>query len=238
MKKIFSLAVAALFVCTANAQDYNRVTVAYQNLDLNNNTNISSVASIGDMDGFKVGYTHGFNLTSKAPLYLEVGADFIFNIHSSDVTYTEGAGIMTNVKAKHTGTTCGLTIPVSLAYKFNLGEKWWIEPFAGANVKFNFTGRTKYKYTNVVGLQDADMDWFKEEDMSRDDLAPGEGGSYYNYLGGEACKRVQFGGQFGVNVGYKRFNLNVAYQIHSTLQKTDNFTVNTRAFTFGVGYNF
>lgn len=237
MKKFLSIAIAALLACTAHAQDYNRVTVGFQSLDLHNNTNITSIASEGTMDGFKVGYTHGFSLGKETPLFLEVGADFSYNISSSEVTYLSSP--LTGVQYDRRNTTCGITVPVSLGYKFSFQNGMWLEPYAGVNMKVNLSGKTKHEFKNAPGMKDADMDWFKTEDMSRDDLAgSGDDLLYYNNLGNAACRRVQFGGQVGVNVGYKRMNLNVAYQMHTNLQNANNFKINTRALTVGVGYNF
>lgn len=233
MKKILSMAVAALLACTAHAEDYNRVTLGFQTLDLHNNTSISSIASDGVLDGFKVGYTHGFGLSSETPLFLEVGADFNFNTSDTESTYLTDnlAGLQYNSR----NTTCGITIPVSLGYKFSLGDNVWLEPYAGINLKANLMGKTKKDFENAPGMKDTEMDWFNTADMSNRELA---GGLYINYLGGAACKRFQFGGQVGVNVGYKRVNLNVAYQMHTPLQKAGDFKINTRALTVGVGYNF
>lgn len=236
MKKILSVAVAAMLVCTANAQDYNRVTVGYQSLDLHNNTNIQSIASHGTLDGFKLGYIHGFNLDDDTPLFLEVGGDVNFNTHVSDVTYLSEP--LRGVEYKSRSTNIGITVPVSLAYKFSFRNGMWLEPYAGVCLKVNLRGKTKNEFKADYGLKDANMDWFNSEDMSSEDVSFGDGGSYYNNMGNAACKRVQFGGQVGLNIGYKHVNLNVAYQMHTVLQKAENFNINTRAFTVGVGYNF
>lgn len=236
MKKILSMAVAALLACTVHAEDYNRVTLGYQSLDLHNNTNIKSLASDGALDGFKLGYTHGFGIAGETPLFLEVGADFNFNTSKTESTYLSDPveGIQFDTRS----TTCGITIPVSLAYKFSFQNGMWLEPYAGINLKLNLMGKTKTTFKNAPSMKDADMNWFKAEDMSLEDVSEGEGGIYYNNMGGAACKRFQFGGQVGVNVGYKRVNLNVAYQMHTPLQKAGGFKINTRALTVGVGYNF
>lgn len=236
MKKIFSLTVAALLACTVFAQDYNRVTIGYQSLTPHNNTKFISIASDGTLDGFKIGYTHGFSLASEAPFYLEVGADFNYNGSSSDITVLSSS--LKGVKYKRTNTTCAITVPISMAYKFDLTNGMWIQPYAGAILKYNISGRTKHKFKNAPTLKNASMNWFNKNDMSKEDISDGEGGILYNYQGGDACKRFQFGGQVGINIGYKNVNLNVAYQMHTPLQKTHDFKITTRAFTVGVGYNF
>lgn len=237
MKKILSLVVVALLACAAHAEGYNRITLGYQSLDFHSNSDINSVASHGTVDGAKIGYTHGFGLCGEKPLFLEVGADFNFNTSLSEVTFLSSP--LTGIKFDSRSTTCGITIPVSLGYKFSFNNKMWIEPYAGVNLKVNIMGKTKNDYSDASGLQDADMNWFNVADMSRDDVAgTGDDKTYYNYMGEAACKRAQFGGQFGVNVGYKRVNLNVAYQLHTPIQKIDDFKVSTRALTVGVGYNF
>ena len=145
---------------------------------------------------------------------------------------------MSGVKYKRTNSTCGITVPISLAYKFELTNGMWIEPYAGVCLKYNVSGKTKHKFKNAPSLKNASMNWFNKSDMSKEDISDGEGGILYNYQGGAACKRFQFGGQVGLNIGYKSVNLNVAYQMHTPLQKTHDFKINTRAFTVGVGYNF
>lgn len=235
MKKILSMAVAVLLACTAFAEDYNRITLAYQGLDFSISNRTPSVGRDGALDGFKLGYTHGFGLSSKAPVFLEVGADVSFNISDADVTILSTS--LEGVKYNRRVNTCGITIPVSLGYKFSFKNKMWLEPYAGACFKFNIMGKTKYDYADNSGIKDADMNWFKEADMSiEDEFGPDK--MMLNYMGGSACKRAQFGGQFGVNLGYKHVNLNVGYQIHSQLQKSATVKVNTNALTVGIGYTF
>lgn len=159
MKKILSMAVAALLACTAFAENYDRVTLAYQSLDFRTSNDISSVAKNGTLDGVKLGYTHGFGLTSKAPVFLEVGADFNFNISVAENT------ILTTPQMKFDSRvmTCGITVPVSLGYKFSFKNKMWLEPYAGICLKVNIMGKTKYDWADT-DQYDVNMDWFKKAD--------------------------------------------------------------------------
>lgn len=234
MKKILSMAVAALLACTAFAENYDRVTLAYQSLDFRTSNDYPSVGKDGTLDGVKLGYTHGFGLCSKAPVFLEVGADFNFNMSSADVTILTAP--LDGVKYSSRVMTCGITVPVSLGYKFSFKNKMWLEPYAGICLKVNIMGKTKYDWADT-DLYDVNMDWFKKADMGFESQISSEEEGHI-YLGGSACNRAQFGGQVGVNLGYKHVNLNVAYQMHTQLQKSQYVKVNTNALTVGVGYTF
>ena len=98
--------------------------------------------------GFELGYIKGINLTSRIPLFLELGGQLTWT-HAKDEVYS--------VDVKH--TFMNISIPVNVAYKFAFAssENITIVPFVGPNFKFNVIGKKKWGDEKTSYLSKDDM---------------------------------------------------------------------------------
>ena len=245
MKKITILAVLAVLASSVQAQivssnsskierievapkeksGYNRIYAGYANLKPHYSTNVNDLSSavsdrnddLSPLSGFKVGYLHGSKVANKIPLFLEWGAEFAYNQKSG---YVGLSNYDDDYEDYCTSKTFGVVIPLNITYKFEFRNGLYVAPYAGINGRVNVIGKT------TLDESDEDYDWFDEDDMGED----------------EAYKRFQFGGQFGVNLGYKALNVNIGYQMNRPIYKVeesgDYIKLSTRSFTVGLGINF
>lgn len=207
MKKLLSMIAVCLMAITANAQeDYNRVSISYSPTlwtDIFYGDNMTT-------HGVGAQYVHGFSLSEDYPVFVEAGADF-----------TYGFGTEKNPLFKANFSMCDVTVPVSAAYKFDLGANdMAITPFIGVHGKFNLMNKVKLT-EQITGLS-ATIDYFDKEDvkvLGEDDIA----------------KRFQFGGQIGATFTSNNVSLTLAYKGSFTKFLDD---VSSHGFMIGIGYNF
>lgn len=136
--------------------------------------------SYQDYKGFNVGYTYGYGITSKAPLFVEASPSLSFLFNSANgidfaakkpvQVEDKEKGTVTNVlvgaKGKARDFMMSLNIPVNITYKFNAGKGWYIAPYAGLHLKFNIAARTSYTgkmlATAAVNFTQEEIDAAKE----------------------------------------------------------------------------
>ena len=211
MKKILAIVATVLVAFSAQAQnsDYNRISIGYDQMHLSES--YDGYGGSMDLPGFDANYAHGFNLTSKLPLYLEVGGRLTFNT-KKDSSYDYelvGGNVRVNMLA--------LSIPVSLTYKFTFGDGFYVAPFAGINAHFNLV--CQEKGTTHVGSH--------EETVTE------------NMLSGDNSWNVcQFGGQVGVNLGYKAFNLGFGFYPSTPIYSKGDHKIRNNDWAITVGLNF
>lgn len=217
-------------VLVNDCDNYNRVYLGYSSLKPRYSTTFSDATSFVEsynddlkaLGGFKFGYLKGVNLKSNLPLFLEVGAEFSLNTKKKcvGVEYDKDYDDLRS-------TAVAIDIPISVAYKLGFNNGVYVEPYAGIRGRINVLGSTTY--TGSESFDDDKLNWYDSASSQMDD---------------EAYRRFQFGGQFGLNVGYKAVNLNIGYEMYSPLYKsdysgTDSYDkLNTRNFTIGLGVNF
>lgn len=112
-------------------------------------------------------------------------------------------------------TNLSVDIPVNFTYKFKWKNGWHVSPFIGAFARIH-----AYTHGKVAGI---DTDLFEKMDGD--------------------LNRVQYGGQVGINGGYKRLNMRIAYQFESDLVDTkrdgsDGVSLSSSAFVTGIGITF
>lgn len=167
---------------STDTEDYNRVSITYNNIDLSPDG--------GDgfgLNGVGVDYIHGFSLSSELPLFIETGAKFTAAFHSESLD--DG---YEDFDMKY--TFMSLAVPVNVAYKFAIGEDMSIQPYAGLNFKFNVVGKIKASY-------DGDSEsWsvFDKDDMDELEM-------------GDTWKRFQLGWHIGAGLNYKQFYVGLSY---------------------------
>lgn len=139
--KFFAVAVLAAMTADATAQ-LTKDTRGWTRVELSFDAQKMKVKD-GDKswDGEKqkgaaIGFMKGINITSKMPLFLDLGARLAW-LHSKDEFH--GGDTKT--------TFMNIAVPVNAAYKLSFASSpISIVPFFGPNFKFNFYGRTKTSY--------------------------------------------------------------------------------------------
>lgn len=192
---------------------YDRVTLSYSY-----NKGEIDIKGADDLtyNGVAIDYIHGFSLSKTLPLFIEtgIGADFGFYRDSPDEeeSYSE-----TTI----TGTAISFSVPVNVAYKFNVNPDFSIHPYLGLNFKLNVFSETTTK-ESYDGDYDDDkhtVNNFDKKDVGKD----------------LKWNRFQLGWHIGVGVNYKAFYAGLSYgtDFMELAKKT-----NTSTFKIGVGFNF
>jgi len=176
------LSITTLFSTVANAQfikndtsSYQRYEVAYASQRINGlvkkdtwkavDTEIKAI-------GVELGYLRGINVTSKLPLFVELGGQ---------VTYTHTRDELKGKKYMHTFISA--SVPINAAYKLVFSDFDFISivPFIGPNFKFNLIG-------NIQGESQGNQ--FDYSYLNKEQMA---------HRGGKAS-RYQFGWNYGVGI--------------------------------------
>ena len=153
-------------------------------------------------NGFSIGYDRAIGLTSKIPLYVEIGGAIQYAGQNIKVNDDEG-----NVKT--TSNLLSVKVPVSILYRWNVANSnWSIIPKAGFDGRFNVLGKGKETYTasdySHKFTTTNRYNMFKEGENGTDG---------YNglYASGDKCSRFQVGWHVGANVEYKSLLLGITY---------------------------
>lgn len=239
MKRLNGILVACVLMVTgtASADDYNRVSIScdvdhygYNKEFYGNNKdeNPSFTAC-----GFGLSYVHGFSLSKKLPMFLEVGGNISYcdntELQIVEVPYNDEYVLKTQFG------NLNVRIPVNFAWKFQLNQKHSLTPYTGINFKFNCL--TQFREGIATDGRTAWTDWIsvlkknESKDVHEEDV--------WNIF--------QMGWQIGLNWGIKRVNLGLewGYDFLPAYYKTirigsfkETFKVNTCSFKFSVGYTF
>lgn len=103
--------------------------------------------------GAAIGFMKGINITSKLPLFLDLGARLSW-LHSKD-EWNNG------VDCSKKTTFMNIAVPVNAAYKLSFASSpISIVPSFGPNFKFNFYGRTK----DEVGNKESKFKWLNSDE--------------------------------------------------------------------------
>lgn len=234
MKKMKSLLVAAslLVAGSAMADSYNNVSISYNSDHYGYNSEWYGSDKDDDpsfsTNGLGLNYIHGFGLSSKLPMYLEVGANLNFNFYSNTEKF-DGA------RYKQQFQNYNLAIPVNFAWKFNLPKGFTITPYTGINFRLNMASKGR------VGAEDDGVSVW---------------GDWVNYLKKDEEKGVdkddvwnvfQMGWQIGARASWKSFTLGLQWGVdfipaYSYTYKEEGFnakySINTTRFKLSLGYNF
>lgn len=159
--------------------------------------------------GAAIGFMKGINITSKMPLFLDLGARLSW-LHSKD-EWTSGG-----VDCSKKTTFMNIAVPVNAAYKLSFASSpISIVPFFGPNFKFNFYGRTKTE----IGDKESKLKWLNSDE-------------------GDA-RIFQFGLNLGVGVNIERFYVGYTFQPDIvSYVKNDDYKLKTINNLIAVGINF
>ena len=152
-------------------------------------------------NGVSIGYDRAIGLTSKIPLYVEIGGAIQYagqNIKVKNEDNEKAASNLLSVK-----------VPVSILYRWNVANSnWSVIPKAGFDGRFNVLGKGKVTYTDSDYSHEFTTtnryNMFKEGENGKDG---------YNGLNasGDKCSRFQVGWHVGANVEYKSLLLGITY---------------------------
>lgn len=227
MKRILNIAVALLVSGSAMAlkaaESYNLAGVSANQMHFN--TTEDGLSDSGSFFGFGVNYLHGFGLTEKLPLYLEVGGAMKFMFYSDHVKefiFSSDQPVLQAVNRRRIQTVT-LSVPVNLAYKWNINEKWSIVPFAGVDLKSHLSGW----FTDIV------------RDENYGDTR--ECGNLFSkkYMDGAQWRHFQLGWNIGARAEYRRVFASLSYGTDFIrLQDHGGSRMSTQNIALTLGYKF
>lgn len=212
--KFFAVAVLAAMTADATAQ-LTKDTHGWTRVELSFDAQKMKVKDgNASWDGEKqkgaaIGFMKGVNITSKMPLFLDLGARLAW-LHSKD-EWTSGG-----VDCSKKTTFMNIAVPVNAAYKLSFASSpISIVPFFGPNFKFNFYGRTKEE----VGNKESKYKWLNSDE-------------------GDA-RIFQFGLNLGVGVNIQRFYVGYTFQPDlSSYVKHDGYKLKTINNFISLGVSF
>lgn len=223
MKKFFVLGMMAFISMFASAQivSSNSTRITKEKTPSANYSRLylgyANMMPAGDTDsddealqGLKFGYLKGISLTNKVPLFLQVGGEIQYGTYSDSET-VYGYDCTTRLNE------LGIAIPVSLTYKYTFTNGFYLEPYAGIRFRVNLLA-------NMSESFDGDKETLSFFDKDK--------------MGDTAFKRFQFGGQIGLNFGYKALNVNVGFDMYSPISKANKYKYKYNTVTVGLGVNF
>lgn len=213
-------------IFTKDTKNYNFVYAGYSHIFVENLYDI-------DMNGFTLGYAHGFNLTKSLPLFLEAGANFqaSYGGFVFDGYYGDGSLVSDLDYSLYS-----LNIPVHVAYKFSfLDNLIGVTPFIGLNFRVHLSGKVKDTRSNHWESESKSYDLFDEDEMKAFDDQ-------------KAFNRFQMGLNVGVKLNYKKYVLGLCYTtdfmpiVKNDLYVEDLYVGEVKAetgvMTISLGYNF
>lgn len=209
---------------TASTENWSRVFASYNNISF----------SEGDfsLNGVSVGYERGFNVSRNLPLFIKVSPQLTYGggtMKESDSGSDEwGGGEWSEWSygpyneygeyeddsygdEKPKMTYMAINVPVSVTYRWAVGNKLSIEPYAGVNFRINVIGKMK--------SGDFKMNFFKKDEVG-DDLV---------------WNRFQLGGQIGVGVNYSKLYAGIGYGF-DFMELAKKTKLSTLSIT--LGFNF
>lgn len=213
---LVAVAMTLVFALQGHAQGYNRIGLSYELETLS-----QKHADNTNLNGFGIGYLHGFRLSSSVPVYLETGLKMTAGFWSDSETEDD----YNIYEYDYNMTKLSLAVPVNASYRFDLKNGMSIQPYLGLNFKFNLLADCK----------------IKESEYDEDDFELIESDSVtINLLKGENAANVfQLGWHVGVVYNYRWLNFGLSYGtdfIKFSSQKP--YSVNSSTFNVTVGYNF
>lgn len=196
--------------------NYNRIYLGYSGL---NASNFTTGSLLNRFNGGELGYLRGINLTKKAPLFLEIGG-----CASMDISKKESDKNQTDKSMTVQRSLLSFTVPVSLTYKATFYNGFYLAPYLGPQLRVNIWGKDKV----TIKLREQGNE--TETSISCDLFDP--------EMTDPTVKRIEFGGQAGLNFGIKWINFGIGYYIDSPLYKNDSEKVILHGISGTVGINF
>jgi len=165
-------------------------------------------------NGLSVGYDRAIALTSRLPLYIEVGGAIQYA--RQHIKEDDGSVNINLLSGK---------IPVSVLYRWNIfGSNWSIVPKAGFDGRINIWGEEEDSYKN----------WKDELEKQRYSIFKEDDGLY-----GEAkCSRFQVGWHIGADIEYDSLFLGITYGADMNAFCKEIARIHFKTLTIAFGYKF
>lgn len=130
MKLLKAMMVGAAMIVagTAMADDYNRVSISWDNTYYTEPMEEST-------NGFGLNYIHGFSLSSNLPMFIELGGSLGFNFYGD----TDWKGSIYKERFQN----FNVKVPVNFTWKFHIWDDFYISPLAGINFQVNYIERQR-----------------------------------------------------------------------------------------------
>ncbi|WP_289823237.1 outer membrane beta-barrel protein [Muribaculum intestinale] len=227
---------------STDLDDYNRISVSYNNTHFGFNKEAGGSDSDFGLNGFGLNYIHGFSVSSTLPMFVETGLNLNFGFGSDTGDKYDSGDYW--LQAKNKKQFINLQVPVNFAYKFAIADGVSVSPYLGLNFKFNLVGRMKaeidYGYDpneydlddflyeiGVDKVSDLEGDWlsvFSKDDMGSKDAT---------------WNRFQMGWHIGAGLQYNAFYLGVEYGTDFIPAfKYEKAKVNSSDLKISLGYCF
>lgn len=162
---------------------YDMLTLSY--------TNSSLDPKYGDeisMNGFSLGYIHGFSISNTRPMFIETGLKLTGSFHSDSESDDDDEYSVFE-------QNWSVSVPVNFAWKFTINDKFSVKPFVGLNLKGNIYGSTKYTETYRGEEEEYKSNWYDKDDMGDDGV----------------FRRFQMGWHIGAGLQYSSFYVGINY---------------------------
>lgn len=203
-KYVIALVAVMLFSLTATAQIHTstsskitRIKEKKLVLDTLNYNRISAGLSLtyafDPMGGGELDYVHGFHLSQKNSLFLELGLRASFEKSYNRSSFWNDGDMLLN------RYMFSLYLPINATYKIKYVNGIYISPYMGPHLRVNIIGMDKMEFNS------------EKEDVN-ETLKFNLFDSKETY---HKRNRVQFGGQVGLNIGYKFINIGLGSYIET-----------------------
>lgn len=225
-------------VLEKDTESYNRIYVSYSPLALKG---FYGAAGKLSLTGVSAGYTHGINLKSDLPLFLEIGGQVSYasgKFDKSDLPLLslldnmidDDPMFLLNLEQKH--TFVAVSVPVAVSYKLSFADKKFsVAPLIGLNFRYNIIGEFETTINN--SMLDTIEPGFSNEIYKIWDNSPSDQMLYGPREGD--YKGFQIGWQIGLNINYKKLNLGVSYTKDFS-KITDTAKASITYVTLGVNF--
>ncbi len=215
-----AVAMTLLFALQGNAQDFNRIGLSYELETLN-----QKHGDNWNLNGFGIGYLHGFQLSSKVPVYLETDLKITAGFWGDSEKDDEDQ--YGYIEYNYNLTKLSIAVPVNVSYMLKLQNGISIQPYLGLNFKINALAN----YKTEGNLYEEEDNYYELVDSASETV---------NLLKGEGSANVfQLGWHVGVGFNYRWFNFGLGYGtdfINFSSHKP--YTISSSTFSLTVGYNF
>lgn len=228
MKKLLFFAALLAVSFTTFAESYNLISLSYENIMMSANDKLKLEGSYfltdeagknqtGSFNGLGIEYNRGIGISSKHPMFVEVGGKVNFTFYNRSISDFYD-GVQYNQKF----SLIRLAVPVSYAYRFNLNKKMTLTPFVGLDLRFNLSGSEKE--TIIEGSS-------SEEDVYN----PFDDDDFDDYT----WKRFQLGWHIGARLTYARYfaGLNFGTDFNPIVNYK-GMKLNTFDLSLNVGFKF
>lgn len=190
---------------------FNRITVGYDAMFLNHD--------FGTLNGVNLEYIHGFKI-AKVPLFIEIGVGISYNAKDYNDEYIDRERYYYDQEYYYGDyyidfhnrklNSLSVRIPINVSYRFNVGEKFSIQPYTGLYFKIN---PLFYEYH---GCKITELD----------------NGRHSYYIDDSENKMFQWGWQIGVGLNLSRFYVGLLYGIDFLPRASVKRDLYTRIFDY------